>query len=279
MTFRPVPVHEISRWLCIVASLSILAGCHEPETIEVAGTVRRYHLVPAPAAPSGARPALIVYLHGYDCDGDPSPVEKGSRAVLLAEAARRGAAVLLPRGFEDRVDVEGRRYRTWHGHVDENRQFLARLVPEVVASGGFDPRRVYLIGFTSGGFFVIDAVIDPWERFFAGYAAFDAGPDTAVNRGAISNPATADRRPVFLGVSHGRQREVEWVGAFVARYRPEAPLKVFSHGGERVLTAEAVGGALDFLGIGRPRRPEPAAAAARPAAPGDGPPDAMPGGK
>jgi predicted esterase len=236
------------------------AGCRDAETLEVAGTVRRYHLVPPPAgaAKGPVRPALVVYLHGFDSDDEPSPAEKVNRELVLSVAARRGAAVLLPRGLVGTFPGEPGLLAWGPGREGENRQFLARLVPEVVATHDFDPQRVFLLGFSSGGYFVTSAASSPWEGFFAGYAAFGAGIRASPDDG---RSAIADRRKVFLGIGRSdfrHQNEANEAAVFLARRRPQGSLKVYVYDGGHTLTAGALEAAFDYLGL-EPHGPSPLA--------------------
>jgi polyhydroxybutyrate depolymerase len=106
--------------------------------------------VPADPDPSGA--PLLVVLHGYGSFG--ADVEGYFR--LGAAAAERGMVVAYPDGTTDR---DGARF--WNATdaccdfgrtgVDDA-AYLAGLIGEIADVMPIDPRRVYLIGHSNGGF-------------------------------------------------------------------------------------------------------------------------------
>ncbi len=111
-----------------------------------AGT-RPYRLfVPAAA---GARPPLVVMLHG--CTQTAEDFAAGTR--MNAVAGRAGALVLYP------VQVAGanpQRCWNWFNPADQARDggeaaLLAGMVREVMAAHGVDPRRVFVAGLSAGG--------------------------------------------------------------------------------------------------------------------------------
>jgi polyhydroxybutyrate depolymerase len=109
--------------------------------LQVDGTERSY-LLEAPGRFAVARP-LIIALHGWL--GSGSAIEEMSR---LSEAAyRQGLVVAYPDGV----------WRSWGVSPTEPKwvadaAFLKAVVRDVSARVRIDPRRVYLVGFSAGGF-------------------------------------------------------------------------------------------------------------------------------
>ncbi len=111
-----------------------------------AGT-RPYRLFVPEAA--GARPALVVMLHG--CTQTAEDFAAGTR--MNAVAGRHGALVLYP------VQVAGanaQRCWNWFKPADQAREggeaaLLAGMTREVVAAHGVDPTRVFVAGLSAGG--------------------------------------------------------------------------------------------------------------------------------
>ncbi len=122
------------------AAPTLVAGGDRPVTVHV----------PAEPDPSGS--SLLVVLHGYGSSG----AEHEAYFHLGTAAAQRGMVVAYPDGT---IDSDGARF--WNATdaccdfgrtgVDDS-AYLAGLIDEIGAHVSIDPRRVYLIGHSNGGF-------------------------------------------------------------------------------------------------------------------------------
>lgn len=130
---------------------------------------------------AGARPGLIVLLHG--CTQDAEDVAAGTR--LDARAAGRGLLVLCP---EQDAAAHPQRCWRWFEEAHQGRRggepaALRELVDRVVTEHGVDPDRVYLAGLSAGaGMAVVLASVHA-ERF-AAVAAHSGVPYAAAGREA-----------------------------------------------------------------------------------------------
>ncbi|MGI8686843.1 MAG: alpha/beta hydrolase family esterase [Acidimicrobiales bacterium] len=145
------------RVVLVVAALAV-AGCSRDETpgavrpahpaiehrtIDMGGAVREYRLF-TPAAPDGDLP-LVVALHGG-----------GNRAQSLVEATQLDAAATA-NGF---LVAYPEAAQVWNGgfcctggrgDAADDVRFLDRVIMDVAANRGVDPRRVYAVGVSAGG--------------------------------------------------------------------------------------------------------------------------------
>jgi polyhydroxybutyrate depolymerase len=116
--------------------------------------------VHVPVAADGERLPLLVFLHGLG--GSGQELVAGLRLAEMAEAF--GFAFIAPEGVLDR---SGRRF--WNAgttccNFDEievdHVAALARWIAEATAHHRVDPARVYLVGFSNGGFMAYRAACE-----------------------------------------------------------------------------------------------------------------------
>jgi polyhydroxybutyrate depolymerase len=119
--------------LLVTASLAMAA---QERCVEASGRKVCLEGLTAPGLP------LVIYLHGYGGVGSNDAL--GLRALALSEG-------FLYAGPDARANRDGT--RAW-GHGDG--RWLLELIPRLVAVGRADPTRVYLAGFSAGGFFALE---------------------------------------------------------------------------------------------------------------------------
>jgi poly(3-hydroxybutyrate) depolymerase len=118
----------------------------EAERRDVAG---RDVLIDAPGGPADRALPLIVALHGFR--SSPDDLRAGTR---LGELARSGKAVVAyPTGHDD-VVLLGTRGRGWDLRPEQttDRDFITALLDRLEADRCIDRRRIYVTGFSNGGF-------------------------------------------------------------------------------------------------------------------------------
>lgn len=124
------------------------------------------------------RPApLLVMLHCYGCPPRFLPAQLGIDAV----AKRHGALVAVPAGLTDSqgapfwnatpacCDFEGAR--------PDDVAYVARVIDDAVKKHGADPRRVYLVGFSNGGFLAYRLACELAPKIAAIVSIGGAGPE------------------------------------------------------------------------------------------------------
>jgi polyhydroxybutyrate depolymerase len=147
------------RGLLAALVLCLLAACgdarDEPETATtVTLTVddRPFQLY-VPGGYDSAREApLVVVLHGFETD---AAMQEGY-FKLTAESERRGFLYAMPEGAKNRAGD-----RFWNAHdaccdfdrtgVDDS-GYLRKLIEAVERAYAVDDRRIYVIGFSNGGY-------------------------------------------------------------------------------------------------------------------------------
>jgi polyhydroxybutyrate depolymerase len=160
------------RWLAAaVIVLPFLAGCGASAGEAARDSVGAWHSAIAPGAtgtidldgrpfqlhvPAGYQPArkvpLVVLLHGHES----SAAQQERYFQLTPESNRRGFLYAMPDGTQDR---DGKRFwnatdaccDTYHSGVDDS-AYLSRVLDAVESAYSVDTARVYLVGYSNGGF-------------------------------------------------------------------------------------------------------------------------------
>lgn len=110
-------------------------------TITWQGEARKYILIRPAAAAANAPALLLLHAHGMNPDG----MANLSRAGRLAQ--QYGVYVYLPQAKNGAWNEDPSSMKT-----TDDVGFLSALIDHAVADDGVDPRRVYIAGYSSGGF-------------------------------------------------------------------------------------------------------------------------------
>lgn len=200
--FRPLAALLAASCLAVLASASAqeagLAG--EVLTTEFGGVTREYYLYLPPDLPEGA--PLLVVLHGRG-----GTMQGMARLTGFDDlAAERGFAVVYPEGIENQWNyVEG-----IEGFDVESDDigFLPALVDELVTAHGLDATRVYVAGFSNGGYMAERLACEARDTF-AAFATVGAA-------GFADMPRVCGAgAPVSLLMMHGTADEVVPYGGMV----------------------------------------------------------------
>ena len=137
--------------LCLPASIT--PPRIQPATVGTLAVAGREFRLRVPSGYDSARPTgLVIGLHGYTSNAD----ELDSYFGLSAETERRGLLLALPEGTRN---LHGHRFWNATGAccdfdssgVDDS-GYLSAVIATVSAQYAVDPRRVWLIGHSNGGY-------------------------------------------------------------------------------------------------------------------------------
>jgi len=145
-------------------------------TTIAAAQKRTYDLIKPPGAPK--RAPLLVALHCHHC----SPSLLPDRLGLEALARKHGFVVAVPSG---EIDVKGARFWNateaccdFYGKKPDDVGYVLGVIDELLASGVADPKRVYLVGFSNGGFLAHRIACDHADKIAAIVSIGASGPLT-----------------------------------------------------------------------------------------------------
>ena len=192
---------------CLALFPSAFANANQQQ-IEVDGIGRSYALHVPPGIAPGA--PLVVVLHGRGSSGE----DEIARSHWQAKADKEGFIVAAPDALSSYDGVEpkrrltvrdwvrrkyralrGRNLRRWHGG-DNDVALIVSVIDRLRTEWKVDPSRIYLVGFSRGGFMAHTLALEITDRL-AGVAV--VSPDVEPE---ITTPPT---RPLsFLLVSGDR---------------------------------------------------------------------------
>jgi poly(3-hydroxybutyrate) depolymerase len=185
--FRSIAIAAVG--LVLSAGLSLAAG---PVSITVDGLQRSY-LISQPATP-GPKPTIIM-LHGLD--GTALDVSQASGLAALAPQA--GFVAVFPSGlggewnlFPDGQVPPAFVQQAQHKGVPvpNDVNFITTLVNSLVSSNVADPHRIYLGGFSAGGFMAMRLLcVDP--QLFAAVVLYST---------SMATPTATDCHPAPIPV-------------------------------------------------------------------------------
>lgn len=169
---------------CVGGDLDLAPGNKTGLTLDVGGATRHYALqVPKGYDSKTCRNPLLVFLHGTH--PGPTPVDVETHYILYARwlptADQNGFLVALPVGTMSGSYV-------WDG---PDGPFVFKLIDTLVKTGGVDPKRVYLAGFSSGGWITAGSIgtqsvrIAAFGVHGAGYPLDGGAPETAPRKAGV----------------------------------------------------------------------------------------------
>jgi polyhydroxybutyrate depolymerase len=164
-------------------------------TPEVIGGERPAEVyVPAGYA-QGTPAPLLLLLHGYN--GDAAGIEEYLNLRPVADQA--GVILAIPEGVKDK---EGGRFWNaapvccdFYGAGVDDSAYLSQLIEDLQARYSVDPRRIYIAGFSNGGFMA--------HRMACDHADMVAGIVSMAGMGLIDQAACVPARPVAVLQIHG----------------------------------------------------------------------------
>ena len=141
------------------------AATPQSRSIDVAGQQREYLLVTPDAAPSGARP-LVLVLHGQlgtAANALGSGVAPSPLSAWLDVAQREKVLVAALQGLKGTDRRTGwhdcRADETDNPRVDDV-EFASQVVRQLVTDGRADPRRVYVMGMSNGAMMTLRLALE-----------------------------------------------------------------------------------------------------------------------
>jgi polyhydroxybutyrate depolymerase len=150
--------------------LTFVQAQDEAHTLSVDGTERNYLLHVPPSYDAQTPVPLLLMLHGRGGDGERISALTGFSKM----ADEKNFIVLYPDGLDNQWnytrDVPG-----YNNMTQDDTGFLLALLDEVSSQYSIDEKRIYVAGFSNGGFMTQRLACDAPERFAAFASVSAAG--------------------------------------------------------------------------------------------------------
>lgn len=130
----------------------------------------------------GKNAPMFIFLHGMDGAWPNRRFTKPQYESINKIAWDNDIIAVFPQGTqgachdpEKDPKNEFLFYSCWDTKTEKDRSFLKKLIEAMVKQYEADPQKIYLTGFSNGGYFVSDYLISHNDNLFAGYGIHAAG--------------------------------------------------------------------------------------------------------
>lgn len=121
---------------------------------------------------------LYIFLHGITLNWDKDNELKKEYYKINSLAEKYNFIAVFPKGSKGSCDWDNGKYKNyycWSTKNEFDRNFIKTLADEIIFSHGINKDKVFLSGFSNGGFFVVDYILRHEENDFSGYGIHSGG--------------------------------------------------------------------------------------------------------
>jgi poly(3-hydroxybutyrate) depolymerase len=154
------------------------SGYIEPFKILVDKKERKCFLSSSVKKLADKQAPIVIFLHGMDGAWPNRNFTKPQYEFINKLAWEKEFIAVFPQGTEGSCNNFNERsmfYYCWSTKDDRDRKFIRILRDAVLAQFKADPEKVFLIGFSNGGYFAADYLFSKDNKLFAGYGIHSAG--------------------------------------------------------------------------------------------------------
>jgi poly(3-hydroxybutyrate) depolymerase len=153
---------------------------------------------------------LIIFLHGMDGAWPNRRFTKPQYEFINKLAWKENFVAVFPQGTDGACNdgsKDGQKYmfyRCWSIKDNVDRNFILKLKDTIVKEYGTSSEKVFLIGFSNGGYFVSDFMIDHNKDNFAGFGIHSASGE--INEKSEINK---NKSKFLISINAGNKDEYE----------------------------------------------------------------------
>jgi poly(3-hydroxybutyrate) depolymerase len=143
---------------------------------------------------------LYIFLHGIVLDWENDEDLKKDYYKINNLAEKYNFIALFPQGSKGSCDWNNGKYKDyycWSTKTEFDRNFIKILTDEIVTNYGINKDKVFLSGFSNGGFFVVDYILRRDNTDFSGYGIHAGGGYLLKSDKIIKSK---NRFPIFMSV-------------------------------------------------------------------------------
>jgi predicted esterase len=125
---------------------------------------------------------LLVFLHGMDGAWPNRKFTKPQYNFINKLVWDKNMIAVFPQGtqgacHDPKVDIKNEFlfYNCWNTKNDKDRIFIKKLIEAMTTQYKINPKKVYLIGFSNGAYFVSDYFLFHNDNLFSGYGIHSGG--------------------------------------------------------------------------------------------------------
>lgn len=125
---------------------------------------------------------LLVFLHGMDGAWPSRKFTRPQYEFINKLVWDKNMIAVFPQGtqgacHDPKVDTKNEFlfYYCWNTNNNKDRDFIKKLIEAMTNQYKIDPKKVYLVGFSNGAYFVADYFLFHYDDIFAGYGLHSGG--------------------------------------------------------------------------------------------------------
>jgi poly(3-hydroxybutyrate) depolymerase len=180
----------------------------EKKVLKIGNQSRDCYLSSSIKKLKGKKSPLVIFLHGMDGAWPNRYFTKPQYEYINKSAWKKNFIAVFPKGTLGACNAENDHkyllYYCWSAKNNTDRDFLISLKDTVVSLYDADPKKVYLLGFSNGGYYVADYLTHYSHNDFAGYGINSAGGELPENSSLFK-----DKFPVSLNVGNKDEYQLE----------------------------------------------------------------------
>jgi len=171
------------------------------EKFKIENSKREYYISPSAKYLKGKSRPLFIFIHGIEQDWPNSNDTKLTYSTVNKLAIKEKFIAIFPKGSKGSCDWDNNKYINyycWSTKDNKDRVFIKSLKDYIQKTYKTDPKKVYLIGFSNGGFFVVNQIFKHHlEDKYTGYGINSGGGDANLNDPIFNYK---EKFPIFMSV-------------------------------------------------------------------------------
>lgn len=198
---------------------------------------------------------LIIFLHGLDGAWPSRRFTKPQYDYINQLAWKNDFVAVFPQGTQGAChdpakdkDNEFIFHYCWDTKTDKDRIFIKKLREAMISQYKVNPDKVYLIGFSNGGYFISDYILSHQDNLFRGFSIYSAG----LSAHSASSKTDFSKTKIALNVGNQDHFQLEEMRTFRnflinKKIDKETNLKYLEYAGKHEISKSALESDIQFF--------------------------------